>query len=198
VISPTTIAQIRDRTDIVALIGESVRLVRRGRSFLGLCPFHKEKTPSFSVSAERGYFYCFGCKENGSAIDFVMKLEGKSFPEAARSLAERAGIEVEETATDAERREANAARRTKDDLYNVNALAATFFEHCLRDTGESRLREIDSLPPRQNRTPHVCEEGNHRRVFNERPPSNKNDSIGQQALVASASRPIQRRVPISI
>src|SRR5262245_26480373 len=128
VISPNTISQIRDRTDLVALIGESVRLVRRGRSFVGLCPFHKEKTPSFSVSAERGYFYCFGCKENGSAIDFLMKLEGKSFPEAARALAERAGIEVEDTATDAERREANAARRAKEDLYNVNALAATFFE----------------------------------------------------------------------
>jgi DNA primase len=132
VISPNTIAQIRDRTDIVALIGESIRLVRRGRSFLGLCPFHKEKSPSFSVSAERGFFYCFGCKENGSAIDFVMKLEGKSFPDAVRALAERAGIEIEETSTDAERREANAARKSKDDLYAVNGLAATFFEHCLR------------------------------------------------------------------
>lgn len=131
-ISPNTIAQIRDRTDIVALVGESVRLTRRGRSFLGLCPFHKEKSPSFSVNAERGYFYCFGCKENGSAIDFVMKLEGKTFPEAARALAERAGIEIEETSTDAERREANAARRVKDDLYDVNAMAATFFEHSLR------------------------------------------------------------------
>lgn len=131
-ISPHTIAQIRDRTDIVALIGESIRLVRRGRSFLGLCPFHKEKSPSFSVSAERGFFYCFGCKEHGSAIDFVMKLEGKTFPEAVRALAERAGIEVEETSTEAERREASAARKAKDDLYAVNGLAATFFEHCLR------------------------------------------------------------------
>lgn len=131
-ISPHTIAQIRDRTDIVALIGESIKLVRRGRSFLGLCPFHKEKSPSFSVNAERGFFYCFGCKEHGSAIDFVMKLEGKSFPDAARSLAERAGLEIEETSTDAERREANAARKSKDDLYAVNGLAATFYEHCLR------------------------------------------------------------------
>lgn len=137
-ISPQTIAQIRDRTDIVALIGESIRLTRRGRSFLGLCPFHKEKSPSFSVNAERGFFYCFGCKEHGSAIDFVMKLEGKSFPEAARSLAERAGLEIEETSTDAERREANAARKAKDDLYSVNALAATFFEHSLRGGPGSR------------------------------------------------------------
>lgn len=137
-ISPHTIAQIRDRTDIVALIGESIRLTRRGRSFLGLCPFHKEKSPSFSVNPERGFFYCFGCKEHGSAIDFVMKLEGKSFPEAARALAERAGIPVEETSTDAERREAQAARKSKDDLYAVNGLAATFFEHCLRGGPGSR------------------------------------------------------------
>ncbi|MFO0587985.1 MAG: DNA primase [Polyangiaceae bacterium] len=131
-ISPATIAQVRERTDIVALIGETVRLQRRGRSFLGLCPFHKEKSPSFSVSAERGYYYCFGCKEHGSAVDFVMKLEGKSFPEAVRSLAERAGIEIVETATDNERREADAARRAKDDLYTVNGIAATYYEHCLR------------------------------------------------------------------
>lgn len=142
VISPNTIAQIRDRTDLVALVGESVRLVRRGRSFVGLCPFHKEKSPSFSVSPERGYYYCFGCKENGSAIDFVMKLEGKSFPEAARALAERAGIEIEETSTDAERREANAARRAKDDLYSVNALAATFYEHCLRGGPGTRAHPL--------------------------------------------------------
>ncbi len=131
-ISPITIATVRDRTDIHALIGETVRLVRRGRSFLGLCPFHKEKSPSFSVNAERGVFYCFGCKEHGSAIDYVMKLEGLTFPAAVRSLAERAGIEVEDGATDNERREADAARRAKEDLYSVNALAATFYEHSLR------------------------------------------------------------------
>ncbi|MEZ4296243.1 MAG: DNA primase [Polyangiaceae bacterium] len=141
-ISPTTIGQVRDRTDIVALIGESVRLARRGRSFLGLCPFHKEKSPSFSVNAERGFFYCFGCKEHGSAIDFLMKLEGKSFPEAVRTLAERAGIAVEETATEAERREANAARRAKDDLYAVNGLAATYYEHCLRGGPGARAHPL--------------------------------------------------------
>lgn len=131
-ISPETIALVKERTDLVALIGESVRLTRRGRSFTGLCPFHKEKTPSFQVSPERGFYHCFGCKESGSAIDFVMKLEGRTFAEAVRALAERAGIEVAETLTDAERREAHAARKSKDDLYAVNHLAATFFEHSLR------------------------------------------------------------------
>lgn len=131
-ISPETIAQVKERTDLVALIGETVRLTRRGRSFTGLCPFHKEKTPSFHVSPERGFFHCFGCKKSGNAIDFVMEVDGQSFVEAVRSLAERAGLEVIETATEAERREANAARRDKDELYAVNSLAAMYFEHMLR------------------------------------------------------------------
>ncbi|AUX23664.1 DNA primase [Sorangium cellulosum] len=131
-ISPETIALVKERTDLVALIGESVRLTRRGHSFTGLCPFHKEKTPSFHVNPNRGFYHCFGCKETGSAIDFVMKLEGRTFAEAVRALAERAGIEVEESLTELERREAHAARKSKDDLYAVNHLAATFFEHSLR------------------------------------------------------------------
>lgn len=130
-ISPTTLAAVRDRADIVALVGETVKLTKRGRAHLGLCPFHKEKSPSFSVNAERGFFYCFGCKENGSVIDFVMKLEGKTFPEAVRDLAERFGVDVEELGTDAERRQAASARREIDDLYAVNALAATYYEQCL-------------------------------------------------------------------
>lgn len=131
-ISPETIAMVKERTDLVALIGETVKLVRRGRSFTGLCPFHKEKTPSFHVNPERGFFHCFGCKESGGAVDFIMKTEGRTFPEAIRMLAERAGIEIAETLTDAERREATAARRAKEDLYGVNSVAATYFERCLR------------------------------------------------------------------
>jgi DNA primase len=131
-ISPDTIALVKERTDLVALVGETVKLVRRGRSFVGLCPFHQEKTPSFHVNAERGFFHCFGCKESGGAVDFLMKVEGQSFPEAIRSLADRAGIEVAETLTDLERREANAARQGKEDLYAVSLAAATFFERSLR------------------------------------------------------------------
>jgi DNA primase len=65
VISDETIAAVRDRVDIVALIGQNVALQRRGRRFIGLCPFHKEKTPSFSVNPERGFYYCCGCKASG-------------------------------------------------------------------------------------------------------------------------------------
>lgn len=138
-ISPATIQAIRERTDIVAVIGETMKLVRRGRSFVGLCPFHQERTPSFHVSPDRGFFHCFGCKESGSAFDFLMKTEGLSFREAAQRLAERAGIPIEETGTDAERREAEAARRAIEDLYAVNQLAAHWFESQLREHPHARL-----------------------------------------------------------
>jgi DNA primase len=131
-ISPETIALVKERTDLVALIAETVKLKRLGRRFIGLCPFHQEKTPSFNVNAENGFFHCFGCKESGGAVDFVMKIEGYSFPEAIRMLAERAGIEVAETLTDQERREAGAARNAKEELYRANDSAASFFERSLR------------------------------------------------------------------
>ena len=87
-ISPSTIATVRDRTDIVALIGESVPSLKRyGRIFKALCPFHREKTPSFTVNPDRQWFHCFGCGERGSAIDFVMKHDGYTFPEAVRAVA---------------------------------------------------------------------------------------------------------------
>jgi DNA primase len=140
-IAPETIAKVKERTDLVALIGETVKLTRRGRSFVGLCPFHKEKTPSFSVNPERGLFFCFGCKEAGGAVDFVMKTEGQSFPEAIRSLADRAGIEIVETVTEQERREANAAKRDKESLYAVNHAAATFFERSLRGAAAHPLAQ---------------------------------------------------------
>lgn len=92
-----TIAQIRDRADIVALVGEYVPLRRAGTSFKGLCPFHAEKSPSFHVNPQRHFFHCFGCGASGDVVKFLMQIEGLSFPEAARRLAERAGIEIAET-----------------------------------------------------------------------------------------------------
>ncbi len=130
-ISPDVISRVKERTDIVALIGESMRLVRRGRSLVGLCPFHQEKTPSFHVNPERGFFHCFGCKESGGAVDFLMKSEGYTFPDAIRVLAERAGIEVAEDKTEDERRAAMAAKRDRDDLYAVGSAAALFYERSL-------------------------------------------------------------------
>jgi DNA primase len=89
------ITKVREATDIVALISERIALKKAGRRFVGLCPFHNEKTPSFSVNAEEGLYYCFGCQEAGDAITFVRKLDGLDFPEAVERLAARAGITVQ-------------------------------------------------------------------------------------------------------
>lgn len=135
-IPPDTIARVKERTDIVALIGESVRLMRRGRSFVGLCPFHKEKSPSFHVHAERGFFHCFGCQERGSAVDFVMKTHGLEFVEAIEYLADRAGIAIEKTASNAQLEKAKAQRSERDELMAVNQLAAAYWERMLGVTQE--------------------------------------------------------------
>src|SRR5258706_5480889 len=88
-----TKALVRQATDIVELIGQSVALKRRGKDFVGLCPFHQEKSPSFHVSASKQFFHCFGCKSSGNAIDFVIKRDRVEFIDAIRVLAERAGTE---------------------------------------------------------------------------------------------------------
>jgi DNA primase len=133
VISERTILLVRERCDIQSVISETVKLVRRGRSWVGLCPFHKERSPSFHVTPERGMYHCFGCGEHGNVYTFVMRIEGMTFPEAVRRLAERAGIEIEETATEQQRKEEQAARKGKEDLYAVGHLAAHYYETMLRE-----------------------------------------------------------------
>jgi len=100
------IASIRERIDIGVLVGEYVKLKKSGASFKGLCPFHNEKTPSFYVHPQRGFFHCFGCQASGDVFGFLTRLEGLPFPEAVRRLAERAGIEIPDSdpQRDAERR----------------------------------------------------------------------------------------------
>lgn len=147
-ISEQTIALVRERTDILAIVQEAVpSLKRRGRSFVGLCPFHKEKTPSFHVNPDRGFFHCFGCKEAGSAIDFLIKHEGYTFPEAVRALAERAGIAVEETREGGAFTESDRQKKARDELYAVNSLAATYFEDQLR-RHEHRSYALEELEKR--------------------------------------------------
>ncbi|MCC6647149.1 MAG: DNA primase [Polyangiaceae bacterium] len=147
-ISADTLEQIKRRTDLVALIGEAVRLTRRGRSWVGLCPFHKEKSPSFHVTPERGRFHCFGCNEGGNAFDFVMKTEGLSFPEAARRLAERAGVVIEESGTHEDRSREAAQRRARDDLFSVMHVAAVYFEKMLQEHPDARVAR-DELEKRR-------------------------------------------------
>jgi DNA primase len=130
-INPTTIQTIRDRTDLVGLVSESVRLVRKGNTWRGCCPFHKEKTPSFHVTPSKGMAHCFGCKKTVDAIAFVQETEGLTFVEAVRMLAERLNIEIEETHTPQERKEAAAAKDQREAVYRANEIAALWFEQNL-------------------------------------------------------------------
>ncbi len=134
-----TIDEIRARADIVAIIGQHVQLRKAGVNHKGLCPFHQEKTPSFNVNGERGFFYCFGCQKKGDVFTFVIEYEGKSFIEAARSLAERFGVQVpEREMSPQEKRE----RSERSKLLEVNKIATRFFrEHLLHETNGARARE---------------------------------------------------------
>jgi DNA primase len=103
------VARVRSATDIVALIGEHAALKRVGQRWLGLCPFHGEKTPSFSVNADEGFYYCFGCQAKGDAISFVRAIEHLDFVDSVRRLADKAGITIREdagTGRDGQRRKA--------------------------------------------------------------------------------------------
>lgn len=93
-LSQTTVEQVRNYPDIVGIISDYVTLKRRGRNYIGLCPFHSERTPSFTVSAEKQFWHCFGCQESGDHISFVMKVDNLSFSEAVEHIAKKAGIEV--------------------------------------------------------------------------------------------------------
>ena len=137
-IAQETIDRIRQQTGLVELIGETVKLVRRGRTHVGLCPFHKEKTPSFHINEERGFYHCFGCGQHGDAFKFVQEVEGLEFIEAVRRLAERAGVQIVETANDAERRRQGEARRRQQELFDAGEGAAAFFERMLREHSLSK------------------------------------------------------------
>ena len=130
-ITRETIEQITNRIDIVDVIGEFVKLKRRGANYIGLCPFHNEKTPSFSVSPSKEIFKCFGCGKSGSAITFLMEHEKYSYAEALRWLANRYGIEVEETEMNDE---AKQHAQVADSLYIINAFAQKYFAQQLFET----------------------------------------------------------------
>ncbi|WP_288301633.1 DNA primase [Veillonella magna] len=125
------IERIKEANDIVAVISEHVALKKKGKNYWGCCPFHNEKTPSFSVTPEKGFFYCFGCHASGNAINFLMRYENLTFPEALERLAARANIPLPTAELSAEERKRNAHRQ---ELYEVNQLATTFFHNCLTKT----------------------------------------------------------------
>lgn len=134
-ISQNTIQEILSRIDIIDIVGGFVRLKRRGANYLGLCPFHNEKTPSFSVSPTKEIYKCFGCGRSGNAISFIMEHEKYSYVEALKWLANKYGITLEETfATDEQRQQMQAA----DSLYIINSFAQQFFTRQLFETEEGQ------------------------------------------------------------
>ena len=119
--------EIRSANDIVDVISQYVTLKRSGRNFFGLCPFHKEKSPSFSVSADRQYFHCFGCHKGGDVFTFVSEIERVSFKEALELLAERARIELPTS----QNAEFNKTQYLKDRMYKINAETTIFYHERL-------------------------------------------------------------------
>ena len=130
--SDDIIEEVRMKNDIVDVISQYVKLTRKGSSYFGLCPFHNEKTPSFSVTPSKQMYYCFGCGAGGNVYNFVMEYENYSFGEALSHLADRAGVELPKIEYSKEAREKAERRGT---LLEINKLAAQYFYYQLRREG---------------------------------------------------------------
>src|SRR5262252_726934 len=122
-ISQNTIQEILSRIDIIDIVGGFVKLKKRGANYLGLCPFHNEKTPSFTVSPAKEIYKCFGCGRSGNTISFLMEHEKYSYVEALKWLANKYGIEIEETFQTNEQKE---QQQSADSLYIINSFAQQF------------------------------------------------------------------------
>ena len=130
-----TIDKIFESARIEEVVGDFVQLKKRGANFIGNCPFHDEKTPSFTVSASKGIYKCFGCGKGGNAVSFVMDHEHYSYPEALKYLAEKYNIEVVEKEMTAEQ---SIRANDRDSLYVISAFANTFFQEQLWESGEGK------------------------------------------------------------
>jgi DNA primase len=126
------VREIQARVDLLAYVSQYVTLRKRGREYVGLCPFHAEKTPSFSLNAEKAVWHCYGCDAGGDLITFVRRYENMDFNDAIRLLAARAGVEVRESA-DIRRR-----RSEREAIYEANSVAKSYFMESLRDCKEAR------------------------------------------------------------
>lgn len=144
-ITPTTIEQIKNHIDIIDVVGDYVKLKKRGANYLGLCPFHNEKTPSFTVSPAKELYKCFGCGKSGNTITFLMEHDKMTYVEALRWLANRYHIEVEETESTPEQKQQQQA---SESLYIINSFAQKFFEEQLFDHSEGRTIALSYLKER--------------------------------------------------
>ena len=145
IIAQNTIQQILSRVDIIDIIGTFVKLKKRGANYLGLCPFHNEKSPSFTVSPAKEIYKCFGCGRSGNSISFLMEAEKYSYVEALRWLANKYGVEIEETETSPEYKQQQQAA---DSLYIINNFAQQFFSTQLFETDEGQDIALSYLKQR--------------------------------------------------
>ncbi|MGO0060536.1 DNA primase [Brevibacillus fluminis] len=134
------VQQVRSAVDIVDIIGEYVQLKKSGRALVGLCPFHSEKSPSFNVNGGRQFFHCFGCGAGGDVFSFVMQIEGLTFPEALKKLAERVGLTMPY-----EQAESPMEQDSKAAMYEAHRLVAKLYHHVLTSTpyGQAALRYVE-------------------------------------------------------
>jgi len=138
-ISRDSVARVREAADLVDIVSDHVRLKKRGRSWEGLCPFHEEKTPSFSVDPDKGLYYCFGCHQGGDLFKFVMQVEHLNFPEAVERLARRYGVKLPPRSPETRKR-----REAGDRIRALLEEAQQFFVSCLEDAEGSEARsELD-------------------------------------------------------
>ncbi len=126
-ISTDLIEEVRNRVDIVEVTSSYINLKKAGRNFIGLCPFHSEKTPSFTVSPEKQIYHCFGCHSGGNVFTFLMQMEGLSFPEAVRQLGEQVGVKVSYRSSPEDRKEDHF----REELLKMNSEAQEYFQEAL-------------------------------------------------------------------
>jgi DNA primase len=144
-ISPDSIQQILSRVDIVEIVGSFIKLKKRGANYLGLCPFHNEKTPSFTVSPSKEIYKCFGCGRSGNSISFLMEAEKYSYVEALRWLAAKYNVEIEESETSPEYKQ---QQQVADSLYIINNFAQKYFTDALLNSEEGQDIALSYLKER--------------------------------------------------
>lgn len=132
--SPAFLDELNSRNPIEDVVGQYVALTRKGSNLFGLCPFHGEKTASFSVKPEKGIFYCFGCHKGGGVVNFIMEIESLSYPDAVRFLAKRAGLEIPED------NQKDSQYKLKERLWALSKAAARFFNQQLKTPGAEEVR----------------------------------------------------------
>ncbi len=140
---PDTIEEIKQRADIADVISEHVVLRKRGKDFVGLCPFHSEKSPSFTVNPTKQLYFCFGCQASGNAIKFLMELEKRSFMDVVLDLARRYQVNVQ-TLEPEQRQELQRQLSIASQLYEILASAAQFYQHALRFSGNQALNYLQN------------------------------------------------------